>query len=76
MVIQISDTGPGITPDKAARLWDMFKQSEDGVGFGLWWVRTFIERQGGAISFQSEPGEGATFTIRLPASLDLEPNDG
>ena len=76
VVIQISDTGPGITPDKAARLWDMFKQSEDGVGFGLWWVRTFIERQGGSISFQSEPGEGATFTIRLPASLDLEPNDG
>ena len=73
VVIQISDTGPGITADKVARLWDMFKQSEDGVGFGLWWVRTFIERQGGTISFESEPGEGATFTIRLPASLDLEP---
>jgi hypothetical protein len=50
----------------------MFKQSEDGVGFGLWWVRTFIERQGGTISYQSEPGQGATFVIRLPASPDLE----
>jgi signal transduction histidine kinase len=73
VVIWISDTGPGITADKVAHLWDMFKQSDDGVGFGLWWVRTFIERQGGTISFESEPGEGATFVIRLPASLDLEP---
>jgi len=73
VVIWISDTGPGITPDKVAHLWDMFKQSEEGVGFGLWWVRTFIERQGGTIAFESEPGEGATFIIRLPASLDLEP---
>ena len=71
VTIQISDTGPGVTADKVAHLWDMFKQSEDGVGFGLWWVRTFIERQGGTISFESEPGEGATFIIQLPASLDL-----
>jgi signal transduction histidine kinase len=71
VVVQISDTGPGITPDRAARLWDMFKQSEEGVGFGLWWVRTFIERQGGTISFESESGQGATFVIRLPASPDL-----
>ena len=75
IVVQIDDTGPGITPDKAAHLWDMFKQSEDGVGFGLWWVRTFIERQGGSISFDSGPGRGATFTIRLPASLELEPSE-
>jgi signal transduction histidine kinase len=72
VVILIADTGPGIAPDKADHLWDMFKQSEDGVGFGLWWVRTFIERHGGSICFDSEPGEGATFTIRLPASLELE----
>jgi signal transduction histidine kinase len=75
VVIQISDTGPGITADKVAHLWDMFKQSEDGVGFGLWWVRTFIERQGGTISFESEPREGATFIIRLPASPDVDPNE-
>ena len=75
VVVQISDAGPGITPDKVAHLWDMFKQSEDGVGFGLWWVRTFIERQGGTISFESEPGKGATFTIQLPASLELESNE-
>ena len=75
VIVEISDTGPGITPDKAAHLWDMFKQSEDGVGFGLWWVRTFIERQGGSISFDSEQGYGATFTIRLPAYLELKPDE-
>jgi two-component system sensor histidine kinase DctS len=75
VVIQISDTGPGITPDRAARLWDMFKQSEDGIGFGLWWVRTFVERQGGSISFDSEPGKGTIFTIRLPASLEPQSNE-
>ena len=75
IVIQIGDTGPGITPDRAARLWDMFKPSEDGIGFGLWWVRTFVERQGGSISFESEPGKGTIFTIRLPASLEPQPNE-
>ena len=70
VVVQISDSGIGITPEKATHMWDMFKQSEDGVGFGLWWVRTFIERQGGTISFQSEPGVGTTFTIRLHTARD------
>jgi signal transduction histidine kinase len=44
----------------------MFQQSREGIGFGLWWLRTFIERQGGSITCQSEPGEGATFTVCLP----------
>jgi signal transduction histidine kinase len=73
VVIEISDTGRGISADRAVHLWDMFKQSEDGLGFGLWWVRTFIERQGGTISFDSELGAGATFIIRLPASPEPEP---
>jgi signal transduction histidine kinase len=73
VIVRISDTGIGITPDRAAHVWDMFKQSEDGVGFGLWWVRTFIERQGGTISFQSEPGAGTVFFIRLQATRDMQP---
>ena len=72
VIVRISDTGIGITPEKATHMWDMFKQSEDGVGFGLWWVRTFIERQGGTISFQSQPGVGTTFIIRLRTAKDSE----
>lgn len=67
VIVQIGDTGTGISPDRAEHLWDMFKQSEGGLGFGLWWVRTFIERHGGTISVQTEPGKGTEFSIRLPA---------
>jgi signal transduction histidine kinase len=66
VVVQISDTGRGIMPEQMAHLWSMFQQSREGIGFGLWWLRTFIERQGGSITCQSEPGEGATFTVCLP----------
>lgn len=67
VVAEISDTGKGITPEEMAHLWDMFQSSTEGLGFGLWWVRTFIERQGGTIACDSGPGAGAAFTVRLPA---------
>jgi signal transduction histidine kinase len=67
VVVQVSDTGRGIAAEQMDHLWDMFKQSEDGIGFGLWWVRTFIEQQGGTIACQSLLNEGTTFTVRLPA---------
>ena len=72
VIVEISDTGRGITPDQQTHLWDMFKPSTDGLGFGLWWVRTFIERQGGTISCDSKMGAGATFTVRLPACPSME----
>jgi signal transduction histidine kinase len=72
VLVEISDTGIGISLEHASRLWDMFKQSSDGLGFGLWWVRTFIERQGGTIACESEPGAGATFTVRLPVHSGVE----
>ncbi len=72
VVIEISDTGKGITSEQMTHLWDMFAQSADGLGFGLWWVRTFIERQGGTIGCDSEAGAGATFTVRLPAYSGVE----
>jgi signal transduction histidine kinase len=67
IVIEISDTGPGIPAERMSHLWDMFHESADGLGFGLWWVRTFIAQQGGTIVCESKPGAGATFTVRLPA---------
>jgi signal transduction histidine kinase len=68
VVVEVSDTGRGIKPEEMAHLWDMFKKSPDGLGFGLWWVRTFIERQGGSITCDSRPEAGTTFAVRLPAS--------
>ena len=66
VVVEIKDTGRGIPPRQMADLWKMFQQSENGLGFGLWWLRTFIERQGGSIECHSKPDNGATFIVRLP----------
>lgn len=68
VVAEVSDTGIGFTPEQMVHLWDMFQQSTDGLGFGLWWVRTFIEQQGGTIACDSRPGAGATFTVCLPSA--------
>jgi signal transduction histidine kinase len=67
VVVEIGDTGGGIPAEHMKHLWDMFKEGADGLGFGLWWVRTFIERHGGTITCDSMPDVGTTFTVRLPA---------
>jgi signal transduction histidine kinase len=67
IIAEIKDTGRGISPEQMTHLWNMFQQSENGLGFGLWWLRTFIERQGGSINCHSEPDKGSTFVVRLPA---------
>jgi signal transduction histidine kinase len=69
VVVEIKDTGRGIPPRQMAHLWKMFQQSENGLGFGLWWLRTFIERQGGSIECLSKPDDGARFILRLPAAI-------
>ena len=69
VIVEIKDTGRGIPPRQMAHLWKMFQQSENGLGFGLWWLRTFIERQGGSIECLSKPEDGARFILRLPASV-------
>ncbi len=69
--IRFADTGCGIpeeNKDNIGRLFYTTSESEsDGLGFGLWWVRTFLEQQGGHITFESEVGKGTTFTVKLPA---------
>jgi signal transduction histidine kinase len=69
VIVEIRDTGKGMPSHHLDHLWNLFQPSEDGLGFGLWWMRTFIERQGGNIECRSQPDNGATFIIRLPASI-------
>lgn len=69
VVAEIKDTGKGISPEQMTHLWNMFQQSENGLGFGLWWLRTFLERQGGSIKCHSEPHKGSAFVVRLPAAI-------
>jgi signal transduction histidine kinase len=70
VVISIADTGCGIPADVAGRVFDPFFTTKDvggGTGQGLAIARTMVvERHGGALTFESRPGHGTTFHVRLP----------
>jgi GAF domain-containing protein/DNA-binding NarL/FixJ family response regulator len=65
--VQVTDNGVGIPQDKLNRIFDVFYTSNpQGLGFGLWWVSTFLEQQQGKITVESHPGQSTTFTVTLP----------
>lgn len=65
--IAVADTGPGIPPEMKDRLFKPFATSKkEGSGIGLALVRRFADNFGGSVTVESEPGHGATFTLRLP----------
>jgi len=64
--VNIGDTGPGMDQAKQVKIFDLFYSEKGGLGFGLWWSRTFMRHIGGDIFVQSEPGKGSTFTITIP----------
>jgi len=65
--IKVADTGVGVPEEKLSMLGTPFFSSKsDGTGLGLTQVYTTIHEHGGHISVESRPGEGTTFSIRLP----------
>ncbi len=69
----VTDTGPGISANDQAKLFEAFRRlsnGEDGqvegVGLGLHLSRKLAEMLGGEITLQSEPGKGSRFTLTLP----------
>jgi PAS domain S-box-containing protein len=67
--ISVQDTGAGIAPETLPRVFDPFfttKAPDRGTGLGLAMVFGFVEKHGGFVKAQSEPGRGARFTISLP----------
>ncbi len=67
--IEISDTGVGIDPGILPQIFEPFFSTKDGtsgVGLGLSVVYGIVQRHGGAIDVESEPGRGTTFRIDLP----------
>jgi len=65
--VWFSDTGHGIPPESQGKIFDLFfTTSENSLGFGLWWVKTFLLQHGATIDVESEVDRGTTFTVRLP----------
>jgi signal transduction histidine kinase len=71
--ISVSDRGSGIAVDDQARIFEVgvrLRPEVGGTGLGLALTRAIVEGHGGSLAIASTPGEGATFTIELPRSLD------
>jgi signal transduction histidine kinase len=72
VVVDILDEGPGIPPEVLPFVFDRFYTSrrgrEGGLGLGLYLAKRIAALHGGELTAESEPGRGARFILRLPAS--------
>ena len=72
VVVSVEDHGPGIPPDQQRLVFEKFGRvnsggrSKPGAGLGLFIARSIAEAHGGTLDVRSDPGSGATFTIRFP----------
>jgi two-component system OmpR family sensor kinase len=74
-VIQVGDSGPGLTEDELARVFERFYRADSsrarasgGVGLGLSIVAAVARAHGGRVDVRSEPELGATFRVELPVA--------
>jgi len=68
-LIQVSDTGCGVSPANLRRVFDPFFTTRPigkGTGLGLSICHTIVKQHGGEIELESEEGKGSTFSVRLP----------
>jgi signal transduction histidine kinase len=73
VVIEVRDRGPGILPDEATHIFELFGQGvrekdskSGGLGIGLHLVKRLTELHGGHVGVNSQPGQGSSFWVRLP----------
>jgi CheY-like chemotaxis protein len=68
VVVQVSDSGTGITPEVRERIFERYftTKGRAGTGQGLSEVQEKVAEHGGSVEVQSDPGAGSTFTVRLP----------
>lgn len=69
--VRVQDSGAGMTPENLARLFQKHARFHQhlgipGTGLGLYLAKAIVEAHGGTIDVMSGPGEGSTFTVRLP----------
>ncbi|MCP5103591.1 MAG: GAF domain-containing protein [bacterium] len=72
-LIRVCDTGLGIPAEKSGAIFSVFTQVDmsisrrhEGIGLGLTIVSKLLDRMKGEVTFESTPGKGSTFTVRLP----------
>ena len=73
VTISVSDTGPGLLPEEAERIFQPYERGsagaeDEGAGLGLTLARSLTELQGGRIWVKSTPGKGSTFSVLIPAA--------
>ncbi|MEV4707606.1 response regulator [Actinoplanes sp. NPDC049316] len=79
VTVTVSDTGVGIAPADHDRVFEEFQQVGDpdrqraGTGLGLALTKRLVEAHDGEISLVSAPGEGSSFTVRLPTAPEVQP---
>jgi two-component system OmpR family sensor kinase len=76
-VVEVADSGPGLTPEQAERVFERFYRADKartraagGTGLGLAIVASLVAAHHGTVTVDSSPGEGATFRVRLPLAPD------
>src|SRR6266568_2839417 len=68
VTVTVEDTGPGVDPGTARRLFEPLITTKDrGIGLGLALVKRIVERHGGRVGYEPRQGGGARFTVQLPA---------
>ena len=79
VIMEVSDTGVGIPPEKLPELWKEFTQLADplrrgveGLGLGLPLVRYVVRAHGGQVWARSQPGQGSVFGFRIPLGSQNE----
>ncbi len=76
--MEVSDTGPGISPENIERIFDRFYRGTDykgnwsGTGIGLALCRSLLDLMKGTITVESDPGKKTTFTVTLPIDENID----
>jgi len=78
LAVQVRDTGMGIPPEVQERLFEPFftTKGEQGTGLGLAICYRIVQEHAGDIAVESVPGEGTTFTVRLPLAQAMDVPEG
>jgi two-component system OmpR family sensor kinase len=86
-VVEVADTGPGISPEQREHVFERFYRADEartrrtdrtatGTGLGLAIVAAIVRAHHGSVEVLSEPGQGATFRVTLPALAPANPAAG